>query len=107
MSGQINISTPTKVYITDRHRRLVHPLPTPIIGHLNGLTCPECPRNSTSQLRYQPPRHPNLANINWQCHQPNSNHSHGKGYSRTLQLKHLINNIRAVNAGAPPPPPPV
>ncbi|KAH9450155.1 hypothetical protein Pst134EA_026864 [Puccinia striiformis f. sp. tritici] len=106
MSSQIQISIPTKIYITDRHRQLVHPLPTPSIGHLTGLTCPDCPRTSTSQLQYHPPRHPNPANINWQCHIPNSNHSHGKVYSRTLQLEHLINNIRAVNARAQPPPAP-
>ncbi|KAI9622673.1 hypothetical protein H4Q26_014953 [Puccinia striiformis f. sp. tritici PST-130] len=55
MSGQINISAPAKTYITDRHRLRIHPLPPPIIGHLTGLTCPECPLNSTSQLRYHPP----------------------------------------------------
>ncbi|KAA1078145.1 hypothetical protein PGT21_029383 [Puccinia graminis f. sp. tritici] len=106
MSGQINISTPAKTYITDRHRLRIHPLPPPIIGHLTGLTCPECPINSTSQLRYHPPRFANPANINWQCHQPASNHRNGKAYIRTLNLEHLINNIRAVNAGARPPPPP-
>ncbi|KAI7944932.1 hypothetical protein MJO28_010627 [Puccinia striiformis f. sp. tritici] len=106
MSGQINISTPAKTYITDRHRLRIHPLPPPIIGHLTGLTCPECPLNSTSQLRYHPPRFPNPANINWKCHEPDSNHRNGKSYIRTLQLEHLINNIRAVNTGAQPPPPP-
>ncbi|KNE95835.1 hypothetical protein PSTG_10895 [Puccinia striiformis f. sp. tritici PST-78] len=106
MSGQINISTPAKTYITDRHRLRIHPLPPPIIGHLTGLTCPECPLNSTSQLRYHPPRFPNPANINWKCHEPDSNHRNGKSYIRTLKLKHLINNIRAVNTGAQPPPPP-
>ncbi|KAI7939960.1 hypothetical protein MJO28_013612 [Puccinia striiformis f. sp. tritici] len=106
MSGQINISAPAKTYITDRHRLRIHPLPPPIIGHLTGLTCPECPLNSTSQLRYHPPRFPNPANINWKCHEPDSNHRNGKSYIRTLKLKHLINNIRAVNTGAQPPPPP-
>ncbi|KAI9618423.1 hypothetical protein KEM48_006662, partial [Puccinia striiformis f. sp. tritici PST-130] len=86
-----------KTYITDRHRLRIHPLPPPIIGHLTGLTCPECPLNSTSQLRYHPPRFPNPANINWKK---------WKSYIRTLQLEHLINNIRAVNTGAQPPPPP-
>jgi hypothetical protein len=66
MSGQLNISTPAKNYITDRHRLRIHPLPPPIIGQLTGLTCPECPLSSTSQLRYHPPRFPNPANINWQ-----------------------------------------
>ncbi|POW09679.1 hypothetical protein PSHT_09042 [Puccinia striiformis] len=84
MSGQINISTPAKTYITDRHRLRIHPLPPPIIGHLTGLTCPECPLNSTSQLRYHPPRFPNPANINWKCHEPDSNHRNGKSYIRTL-----------------------
>ncbi|KAH9812933.1 hypothetical protein DFH28DRAFT_1222997 [Melampsora americana] len=106
MSGQIHISTSAKTYITDRHRQRVHPLPPPIIGHLTGLTCPDCPLNSTRQLRYHPPRFPNPENINWKCHEPDSNHVHGKPYVRTLKLEHLINNIRAVNAGAQPPPPP-
>ncbi|KAI9627239.1 hypothetical protein H4Q26_017471 [Puccinia striiformis f. sp. tritici PST-130] len=106
MSGQINISTPAKTYITDRHRLRIHPLPPPIIGHLTGLTCPECPLNSTSQLRYHPPRFPNPTNINWKCHEPDSNHRNGKSYIRTLKLEHLINNIRAVNTKAQPPPPP-
>ncbi|KAA1089420.1 hypothetical protein PGT21_017797 [Puccinia graminis f. sp. tritici] len=103
MSGQINMSTPAKTYITSRHRLRIHPLPPPIVGHLTGLTCPECPLNSTSQLRYHPPRFANPANINWQ---PDSNHRDGKGYIRTLNVEHLINNIRAVNEGARPPPPP-
>ncbi|KAI9620451.1 hypothetical protein H4Q26_013663 [Puccinia striiformis f. sp. tritici PST-130] len=106
MSGQVNILTPAKVYITDRHRPRIHPLPPPIIGHLTALTCPECPLGSTSQLRYHPPSFRNAANINWQCHEPTSNHGNGKSYIRTLNLEHLINNIRAVNAGARPLPTP-
>ncbi|EGG04990.1 uncharacterized protein MELLADRAFT_88424 [Melampsora larici-populina 98AG31] len=106
MSGQIHISTPHKLYITNRHRRIVHPLPSPVAGQLTGLTCPECPLTSTSQLRYCPPRFPNPANINWKCYQPNSHHAHGKGYVRTLKIEHLINEIRAINAGAQPPPAP-
>ncbi|EGG04812.1 uncharacterized protein MELLADRAFT_64643 [Melampsora larici-populina 98AG31] len=106
MSGQIHISSPAKLYITNRHCRRVHPLPTPVVGHLTGLTCPDCPLTSTSQLRYHPPRFPNPANINWKCHQPDSHHVHGKGYVRTLKLEHLINKIRAINAGAQPPPAP-
>ncbi|KAH9454017.1 hypothetical protein Pst134EB_014113 [Puccinia striiformis f. sp. tritici] len=80
MSGQINISAPAKTYITDRHRLLSYDT--------------------------IPPRFPNPANINWKCHEPDSNHRNGKSYIRTLKLKHLINNIRAVNTGAQPPPPP-
>ncbi|KAH9817610.1 hypothetical protein DFH28DRAFT_1094413 [Melampsora americana] len=79
MSGQIHILTSAKAYITDRHRRCVHPLPPPIIGHLTGLTCPDCPLNSTRQLQYHPPCFPNPENINWKL---------------------------SVNAGAQPPPPP-
>ncbi|KAA1115406.1 hypothetical protein PGT21_036117 [Puccinia graminis f. sp. tritici] len=68
MSGQINMSTPAKTYITSRHRLRIHPLPPPIVGHLTGLTCPECPLNSTSQLQYHPARFANPANINWQAY---------------------------------------
>ncbi|KAI7936739.1 hypothetical protein MJO28_015638 [Puccinia striiformis f. sp. tritici] len=93
MSGQINISTPAKTYITNRYRPCIHPLPPPIFGHLTGLTCPDCPLNSTSQLQYHRPCFPNPANINWQCDEPNSNHRHGKSYMRTLNLEHLSNNI--------------